>query len=248
METSALQKGLVLTLDNQELIEEGLGFGVPVAKYLDKTYFSSTAEISISKHNSTFLLTKVYLLDVISKKVWRGEYIDDKLYSSLRKRFAKFYLSRKELSPILNRVMELRELAKIRTEFIKVNPRGLIAVNYEIKPDVINISVDFTNLMMNGCEELLVLNEQGSSSFDKYSDTSGLKLVGNKIGGWGAVTARQAFMLSGKGQVAFSLQKMIGATLFRGWEKTRNRFSWAGLSYSLAPNSQTFYYTIKIDS
>jgi hypothetical protein len=247
METSALQKGLVLMLDNRELIEEGLGFGVPVAKYLDKTYFSSTAEISIKRHNSTCLLTKVYLLDVISKKVWRGEYIDDKLYSSLRKRFAKFYLSRKELSPLLNGVMELRELAKIRTEFMKVNPRGLITVNYEIQPDVINISVDFTNLMMNGCEELLVLNEQGSTSFDKYSDTSGLKLVGNKIGGWGAVTARQAFMLSGKGQVAFSLQKMIGATLFRGWEKTRNRFSWAGLSYSLAPNSQTFYYTIRID-
>ena len=47
METSSIQKGLVLMLKNQELIEEGVGFGLPKAKYMDKNYFSSFAEVSI---------------------------------------------------------------------------------------------------------------------------------------------------------------------------------------------------------
>ncbi len=244
METSALQKGLVLMVDGKELIEEGMGFGVPVAKYFDKTYFSTTAEISAFQDGEGCVLRKRFVLDAVSKKIWNKRYIDDDFYSSFRKRFAKLYLNHKELSPLFNRLMELREYAKIKTEFVKVKSKGEITTTYQICPHSILVNVDFSALAVAGCEELLVLNEQGSTTFDTYSDSGGLKLVQHKIGGWGAVTARQAFLQSGARGVWFGLCRMDRVALVRGWERTRNRFSWTGLSYSLASNTEMFSYRL----
>jgi len=248
METAPLQKGLVLTLNGKELIEEGLGFGAPVVKYQDKTYFSSSAEISIEKTTYVCRVLKKYALDSVSrKKFWRASYIDDNVYSSLRKTFEKQYLTQKNLSPFFNAVMELRQIAKIKTEFQKVKNRGSITVAYTIKPTLIDISVDFTDLSLLGCDEILILNEQGSTVFEKYVDDSGLKLFGREIGAWDTVAADWASLVNIKEQLSFSLKKVHGATLFRGWERTRNRFSWAGLSYSLKPNEKIFNYSVKLD-
>jgi len=247
METAAIQKGLILMLDGKELIEEGLGFGAPVVKYKDKTYFSSSAKISIKKKPSFYSISKKYLLDTVSrKKFWRATYINDGVYSSIRKTFEKEYLSNKNLSPFFNAVMELRQLAKIKTDFVKVKARGTVTVTYEIQPALINVSVDFSDLTLNGCDEVLVLNEQGSTIFEKYADASGLKLFRREIGAWDLVTAEQASLMDAKAQLAFSLQNTHRAALFRGWERTRNRFSWAGLSYSLCPSNGTFVYAIRL--
>ncbi len=249
METAPLQKGLSLMLDNREVIEEGMGFGVPVIKYHDKTYFSSSAEVSIQKNNSVFSIQKTFILDTISrKKFWRSTYIDDDVYSMARKKFEKLYLRHKNLSPVFNNIMELRNLAKIKTEFQKVTPRGTIKVNYEIQPSKISVKADFSDLSLDGCEELLVLNEQGSTIFDSYVDADGLKLVGNNIGGWGEVIADHALMFSSKNRVSFCLRKTDAAAMFRGWENTKRRFSWAGLNYSLLPNRKIFNYSIFLSS
>lgn len=248
METAPLHKGLVLMLDNREVIEEGMGFGVPVVKYEDKTYFSISADALVQKSHAICVIKKTFVLDAISrKKFWRSTYIDDDVYSIVRKTFSKLYLKHKNVSPLFNNVMMLRNIAKIKTEFQKVKPKGTITVNYEIQPATINISVDFSDLTLHKCKELLVLNEQGSNIFDKYDDSDGLKLSGSKIGGWDPVTANQASMLSTKKQIAFCLQKNKKATLFRGWENTKHRFSWAGLSYSLNPYHGIFDYSIRFD-
>jgi hypothetical protein len=247
METAPLQKGLVLMLDKEELIEEGMGFGVPVVKYEDKTYFSTSAEVIVQKNHSACRVKKAFILDAVSRKLWRNSYIDDEFYSIWRKKFAKLYLSQKELSPLLTKLMELREIAKVKTEFLKVKSRGVITVDYEIQPAVINVSVDFSGLMLSACQEVLVLNEQGSTIFGEYADTGDLRLIGNKIGAWAAVNAATASLLNQKKRLCFCLPKTSGATLFRGYEKTRNRFSWAGLSYSLQPNNGTFTYPIRLD-
>ena len=249
METSALQKGLILMLDGKELIEEGLGFAAPVVRYRDKTYFSSSAETSVQKSSLGFRVSKRYVLDAISRKKFlpQGTYIDDNLYSLVRKTFAKLYLAQKNMSPFFNTLMEAREAAKIKTEFIKVQPRGTVNVTYEIQPTKIGVSVDCSDLTLDNCNEVLLLNEQGSTVFEKYVDANGLRLSGREIGAWAAVTAESASMVNVEGRLSFSLHKIQGSTLFRGWERTRNRFSWAGLSYSLRPNRGIYSYLIKID-
>jgi hypothetical protein len=249
LETSQLQKGLVLVLDGEELIEEGVGFGVPVVKYSDKTYFSSTAEVESQITPPSCNLRKTFILDAISrKKIGKSAYIDDRVYSSIRKKFEKLYLEHKKLSPLFNNLMELRDIAKIKTEFVKVKPRGQVTVDYQFQASGINVKVDFSGLNLAGCREVLIENEQGSTMFDSYVDSNGLKLFGSRIGGWDKVTAKEATMLNSLRQVTFSLQSVRGAAMFRGWEKTKNRFSWTGLNYSLQPNNGTFNYTIKLSS
>jgi hypothetical protein len=144
--------------------------------------------------------------------------------------------------------MELRDIAKIKTEFIKVKPRGQATVDYKIQPFRIDVKIDFSELNLLDCHEVLVQNEQGSTIFDCYTDSNGLKLSGSRIGGWDIVHAKEATLRNSSGQVSFSLQNIRGAAMFRGWEKTRNRFSWTGLNYSLPPNHETFSYKIKLSS
>ncbi len=247
LETAALQKGLVLLHDGRELIEEGVGFGVPVLKYEDKTFFSSKAEVTVQKHDSGYLLTKNFVLDTVSvKKIGSASYINDKLYSTARKSFQLLYLKHKRLNPLFNKLMEIRDLFGIKTEFRRVNPRGTITVTYHCQPDAIKIHADLSNITLNRCQEVLLLNEQGSSIFQAYTDTTGRKLWGNQIGAWERVAAANAALRSPDSRVAFSVGDGSGASLFRGWERTRKRFSWAGLSYSIQPHTNEFDYCISL--
>ncbi len=250
LETGALQKGLVQMLNGEELIEEGVGFGVPVVKYEDKTFFSSTADVSVREIGYDIIITKVFTLDTVSlKKFGRSSYINDALYSPLRKAFESLYLRNKKLTPFFSKAMEFRDLANIKTEFIRVKPRGKVTMRYCCKSKDIDIKADFSKLALNKCVEILVLNEQGSSFFQRYSDSSGLNLVSHKIGAWETVIADQAALECAGRQVSFSLQNNYrGARLFRGWEHTRKRFSWAGLSYSMRPNNDIFAYLIGLSS
>ena len=247
LETGALQKGLVLLLDGNELIEEGVGFGVPVVKYEDKTFFSSKADVSIKKIGSDISITKVFTLDTVSlKKFGNATYIDDAVYTPFRKTFERLYLKHKQLIPLFNKVMELRDFANIKTEFIKVKPRGQVTVTYSCQSKSIDIIADFSKIALNKCREVLILNEQGANFFRRYVDSNGLNLLDHKIGAWETVRANEASLLDIGGQVSFCLQNRGDTRLFRGWEHTRNRFSWAGLSYSLLPNNGFFDYTIRL--
>ena len=247
LETGALQKGLVLLLDGRELIEEGVGFGVPIVKYQDRTFFPGTAEVFAEKSGSGFTLTKVYRLDTVSlKKFGKTAYIDDTIYSPLRKNFQALYLKHKKLADLFNKAMELRDFANIKTEFAVVKPRGNVTVTYQCQPTAIKIEVDFSHIALRKCCEILVLNEQGACVFQKYVDSSGITLLGRKIGAWEAVTATQASLQTASGRISFSLQNSRGATLFRGWENTKKRFSWAGLSYSMLPTRRSFGYTVDL--
>jgi hypothetical protein len=247
LETAALQKGLVLLFDDKELIEEGVGFGVPIVKYDDKTFFPGAARVSMKETGSEVTLTKIYKLNTVSlKKFGSATYINDTLYSPLRKTFQTLYLKHKKLTPLFNKIMELREIANVNTEFIEVKPRGEVTVSYQCRLNEIIVHVDFSKIALKQCSEILVLNEQGASFFPSYLDSKGLSLVGQGIGAWDAVLAKKSTLRSVNGKLSFQLQNMEGARLFRGFEHTKKRFSWVGLSYSMHPHNGTFDYSMKL--
>lgn len=243
LETSPLHKGLVLIRHGRELIEEGVGFGVPVVKYADKTYFPGQASVFL---DDSCTLTKVYTLNMISvKKLGAAGYIDDRLYSTLRKNFEKLYLQKK-FNKLFNKLMEVRDALKVTTEFKAVNPRGTIAVTYSCQPNRIGIEADFSHLSLDSCKELLMLNEQGSSFFQRYTDGNGNVLIGTGIGAWDRVTAGWASLQNIGDLLKFGVSSRPGSMLYRGYERTRKRFSWAGLSYSIIPDNKNFNYSINL--
>jgi hypothetical protein len=244
LETAVLQKGLVLVYEGEELIEEGIGFGVPVIKYEDKTFFSSNAQIVVNPETGSF--EKHYLLDTNSTKRFYKTHVDDNFYQVIHKLFEKAYLGHQTMQPVNNKIMELREILKIKTEFRQVQSRGVVKVKYALKCNAVEVSVDFSGIDLEGCLEFLVLNEQGANTFGCYTDTDGLRLNGARMGAWDLVSAKGATLTNPDGSLAFSLEHKSSAKLFRGWEKTRNRFSWAGLSYSLQPSRSRFDYVISV--
>ena len=246
LEISPLQKGLILLLSSNELVDEGIGFGVPLVMYEDKTYFSSSADVPQLRGNNNVLI-KSFVLDTISRKrVGKVSYINDNLYSFLRRIFEKGYLNCKKLFPLFNLIMALRKTLNVQTDFMKATPRGTVTVTYTCLPDSVHVHVDFIKLKREGCKQILLLNEQGATFFRKYSDTTGLSFSDYNIRAWAMVKAEEASLSDIAELLSFTLRRVKSAQLFRGWERTRGRFSWAGLSYSLPADSSSFDYVIKL--
>jgi hypothetical protein len=94
---------------------------------------------------------------------------------------------------------------------------------------------------------VMLMNEQGAHSFDRYFDTSGIILQGQSIGCWDEVTAPEAWFESRLNRVAFRLGQVNGARLFRGRELVGSRLAWAGFGYSFPASIQKFHCELTIE-
>jgi hypothetical protein len=247
LEIATLQKGIVLMSNGVELIEEGAGFGVPIAKYVDCTFFSRTAEIYLQEQSeNAVVISKVYFLDTVSRKQLHGALINDGVYSLFHQTFEKSYQNSKTLRPVFDWMMSFRKTIGVETQFVKAAPRGRVTVTYTLLPNEIDVHVDLSELDKAQCQEILLLNEQGATSFRKHTDSEGTVLFDQQIGAWANVTAKQASFFNIEKAISFSLENIKGATLYRGREEIKDRFSWSGMTYMLNPKASSFDYTIKI--
>jgi hypothetical protein len=251
LEISGIHKGLVLVHRGREVVGEGAGIGVPVVKYSDKTFFPGTAEVSISSVSDEDppVITKTFVLDTVSKKRVRdGSYFNDRLYHAIHRMFTRLYIPNKPLRPLFDKLMELRGAVGIHTEFVKTAPRGRVSVTYELRPDGIDVEVDLLSLDREGCEEIVILNEQGSTFFTLYRDSAGLEFVGRDIGPWDEVRADRASLSFGDLSLTYILRRAKGVSLYRGWEQVEGRLAWAGLNYSLSPELPSFSFRIQLQT
>ena len=249
LEIAQLQKGLVLLFDGEEIIEEGIGFGVPVVIYRDEPYFSSTAECSVLNEGNRKILVKSFVMDTISRKrIGEDYYVNEDLYAIFQKRFNRIYTRNSILTPFFNKLIELIKLFGMNTEFVNVQPRGVVNVKYTCLSNTIEVEASFDKLEKKDCKEVVFLNEQGAGFFRKYTDSNGLTLQDGQIGAWVPVNADEASLSNVGGTLAFALRKTDGAVFFRGREKIRNRYSWVGLGYSLSPTRSALRYTIRLSA
>jgi hypothetical protein len=246
MEIAALQKGLVLLVNGLEVVEEGAGFGVPIAKYSDATYFSRTATVYVEEQNQIFKeIKKVFLLDSVSKKQVHGASVNDSLYSVLHAAFEKAYIHRRKMRSVFDWIMRLRKTIGVETHFADAPPHGQVTVTFHCYPDQIRVSADFSKLDAANCREILLLNEQGATFFRRFR--SGNKVSeGTEIGAWTKVDAARGEYSDTRERILFSVEKKDGATLYCGWEQVKDRFSWAGMTFSLNPKTSTFNYAIQL--
>ena len=242
LEIASLHKGLILIQSGVELVEEGAGFGVPVARFKDKTYFSGSATLTLLKEEPPPVIQKSYILDTVSVRDLRGgARISDSLYHPLHRAFTRAYLSRPSLRPLFNKVMESRIAMGVTTKFVKATPRGVVDMRFTLREGLIEVEA-VTNKIASGCEELVILNEQGASTFRRYRDDGGLDLLDDAIGAWDKINTPEGTLSDVNGKSSFSVEKLSDSTvMYRGREKVRDRLSWTGIALSLKPGSSVKY-------
>jgi hypothetical protein len=242
--TSRLQKGLILISNGQELAEEGVGFGVPVLKLGVKTIFPGGIELSCLDEGLRREISAKYILNLEERITSHGfGSLKSKQLYQIKNHLADLYRrSPSARGPLLVISNALRSSFGWQTTYEDAGCSHTVMVNYSIDCDMgtIAVSVDAVGLAEFGVTELILMNEQGARHFDRYSDSSGLELKGEEIGSWDEVTAERASFLSSAYRLAFTLQQIKGARLFRGREHIGSRLAWSGFGYSIPAKLGTF--------
>jgi hypothetical protein len=242
--TADLQKGLVVIFQGEEVVGEGMGFGVPTIRYSDKDYFSGSALLYILKENP-LTMVKEFRMDRILMRLGERLLLDRRLYyrisSYLGVKYRKQKLFRSLLMPFTILQKDL-----FRAEFVQAPLRGIVVTTYEIHRKGIHVKVDFRGLSKKECKEVIITNEQSSLFFRKYIDSEGLTLLDKEISVWEKVEGEWGCLTSLRSNIGFRLNKVSNATLFRGLERVRGILDWAGLDYKLEPNIESFEYDVAI--
>jgi hypothetical protein len=248
--SSKLQKGLILIANDQELAEEGVGFGVPVLKQGVRTIFAGEIDLTWLNDGSQKVITAVFLMNLEERLVseGRGKIRSESLYQ-VKNHLADLYRRVPLLrSPLTSLSNLLRSSFGWRTVYEDTRRDLAVKVNYSIdfSTRIITVAMDTTGAPLGDMTEVILMNEQGAHYFDTYSDVSGLLLQGDEIGGWDLVTSENASFLSRTQRLAFTLQQIDGACLYRGRELVDSRLAWSGFGYSLHPSKRHFIYPLRV--
>ena len=223
---------------------EGTGFGAPIVRYRNKTYFSSSSTMQVSRKDHETTVLKQFVLDTISREQFRRVQTGTEMTRKIRMRFEELYMRHKRW-----RLLPLANLSKnmgFQKGFVRTEPRGKVAMTYRIEPTLIHVTADFDLSERGSVQKIFLLNEQGSKYFRKYSDSNGVVLLDEQIGAWEKVESHWACFSTRNGEGGFRLWKVQDAILARGREFLKGTFDWIGLDYELGPKKTEFEYDIEI--
>ena len=251
--TAGLQKGFLLVHDAQDLVEEGVGFGVPILKRGIQTIFPGSGNLISIQKDSTHKVTEVvviYRMNLEEKVVKPGfESVKSNILYTMKNILAVFIrripFLRSPLTAVSN---ALRWMFGWQTTYEKApfSTDVKVIYSFDCETGAITVEVDTAHLDKEGITEVVVMNGQGALTFDQYCDSNGTSLHGDEIGCWDKVTSEWASFVSLTHRLAFSLRQVKGATIFRGRELVGSRLAWSGFGISFPPASGKFIYQLRI--
>jgi hypothetical protein len=244
MKIANLQKGLVFVHNGVEQIGEGGGFGLPILRFGDETFFSGSSTVNVTRNGCSTRIHKVFLMDRIARRKFRNVHLQNRQARAFMKQVAVLY--RKHNLPRLLALRELSLIAGVESVFVKTSPIGQLSVTYEISDDIIAVKVDFRYLKRKHLQKIFILNEQSASFFRMYSDATSEKMWDGKIGAWQAVNSKWASLLNPHYRIGYRLWDVENSVLWRGRETLTSFLDWSGLDYELSPYENCFEYKIEL--
>jgi hypothetical protein len=242
---SLIQRGLVLEHGDRDLSEEGVGFGLPVIKLGLQAVFPGSWRLSAKWDNGLCLIKADFEMNLIARMARKGKIINNSLFclalenfSKIHREFPKIRTCMSISSRILKKKLDLREV------FSQEHTLGFARASYLISDSSIDVEIGFPRI--DGCTELIVLNEQGANWFNTYRDSNGLILRGERIGSWDQVEANYASFVDPADGMMFTLKRVEGAKMFRGRELVAGSLAWSGLAYILPQWTEKFSYSIEL--
>jgi hypothetical protein len=246
MKIGNLQKGIILLYNGVEVVGEGTGFGVPIGKYSDETFFSGSSFLHVHEQENLVIIHKEFLMDLIARDKFRNLKLENKKLRRIIDAVSLLYQKHERLSQFILLTKGLLFKFGVASIFIRTVPKGKVTVTYTLDRNRILVKLNFSQLDRNNLQKVFVLNEQGAHFFRKYSDSEGIKLNDEEIGAWDSVTAQSAKIADIKDRIGFSLKIVEGTMLRRGREVVKGSLDWIGLDYELNPQDDQFEYEIEI--
>jgi hypothetical protein len=249
--TGHLQKGLLLLDHDQDLSEEGVGFGVPVLMRGMQTIFPGAIQLVASKSGPLLLVQAIYKLN-LEEKIGKPTYkkIENKLLYTIKDFLAALIRRFSFLRGLLTGASNLfRKVFGWETLYEESDFSAEVQMTYAIdqQAGVVDISMDKLESKISGITEVIIMNEQGANEFDYYLDSTGTSLRGKEIGCWDEITAQEASFVNLAHSVAFTLSQVRGAKLYRGRELIGSRLAWSGFGYSFPAQFDHFRFRLKIE-
>ena len=243
---SKIQKGLVLGLSDQDLSEEGVGFGLPVLKLGLESIFPGSWRMSAEKYHAFSLIKADFEMNLAARMAKGNHVVNNHIFCLVKETFSKIHREHPRFRSRMSNLSDiLRKNLGLEDVFCEIPFLGSVSVAYTIIGSRIDVELKIPTIL--GCTELIVLNEQGANWFNTYRDSDGLILKGNEIGSWDEIQANYASFIDPVDGLSFTLKRVEGARMFRGRELVAGRLAWSGLAYVLPPQREEFAYSIELD-
>ena len=247
LQTMRLQKGGILVVDGRELAEEGLGLGFPVCLYQGRACFALNATTLVDDSNAFPSVTKIFDMNAIELKRFRGTAIESDSYSEHAIRALESAYRTMGRLHVARIMLDVASKLGLSNEYMGCPSKGQVSVSYERKGGALRITVGFDSLVLNHLQAIVIGNEQGGTLFNRYSDPF-VRLEGKEIEPWRLTSVEWAALGCPVYGVGFKLRRVDDWQIIRGREVVENRVSWSGLNLMRdgVPESKRFSYDIEL--